>query len=896
VADAAIDDAAMPLLATKLHPPRRRLSVVPRPRLLARLSDHELPALTLVSAAAGFGKTTLVADRFADESATAWLSLDPRDDDPVSFWTYVVAALQTVQPDLGVDARSLLRSPQTSIDAVVAMLLNDLVGSAGDLVLVIDDYHVVTSTEIHDTMAFFLEHLPPHVHLVVVSRADPPFPLAALRARGELVEVRSADLRFTADEATTYLNGTMDLTLTPADVESLERRTEGWIAALQLAALSMQGRDDVASFIAGFAGDDRFIIDYLAGEVLERQTEDVRRFLLETAILNRLTGSLCDAVTDRDDGRAVLDQLDRANLFLIPLDDHRGWYRYHHLFADVLRARLLDEPPVDVGVLHRRASDWFEANGDRAEAIGHAMAGNAFERAAELIERAAPEMRRTRKEATLRAWLEAIPEEFFEDRPVLGIALVGARMSTGDHAGVEELVDMAEQWVGSTGDQADRPTPVVFDREEFARLPAQVAVYRAALALLVGEVDATIAYAERALALVEPTDHLRRGSASALLGLAHWSVGDLESARARYADAVTSLTAADHLADVLGCCLALSDIQIAQGRLDDATETLESGLRLAADHAGLRGEADMRVGLSELSLERNELDDAARHLRESADLGEVAGLPQHAYRWRVATARLRRAEGDLDSAFELLEEAEPLYATDFSPPIRPVSAMKARVQIERGDLAAADRWAAAQGLATGDELSYVREFEHVTLARALLAREESIDDAITLLDRLRVAADDGDRTGSTIEILVLLAIAHQRRGDAAAAVEAIEDALVRAEPQGHVRAFVDEGHPAAVLVQSVSGEGAAARHAQRVLAGFGPVRADPPVSTGLVDDLSPRELDVLRLLRSELSGPDIARELLVSLNTLRTHTKNIYAKLGVNNRREAVRRAAELGL
>jgi LuxR family maltose regulon positive regulatory protein len=851
--------------------------------------------LTLVSAAAGFGKTTFVAESFAHGPATAWLSLDELDNDPARYWTYVVAALQAVEPEIGVDARALLQSSQPPIDAVLPSLLNDLDALEHEVALVLDDYHVIGSTEIHEAMTFLIEHVPQHGHVVVVSRADPPFPLAALRARGELLEVRSAELRFTPEEATAYLNGSMGLALTATDIGALEDRTEGWIAALQLAALSMQDRDDVASFIGNFAGDDRFVIDYLAEEVLERQSDAVRTFLLQTSILSRLTGELCDAVTGGDDGKAMLDQLDRANLFLVSLDDRRGWYRYHHLFADVLRARLLDERPAGVEELHRRASDWFEANGDLPEAIAHAMAGMSFERAAELIESAAPEMRRTRQEVTLRGWLEALPNDLFADRPVLSISLVGARMSTGDPTGVESLVDLAEQWVGPTGARTDGRMPVVFDREEFARLAPQVAVYRAALALLSGDLDGTIAHANRALAVVEPTDHLRHGSASALLGLAHWSVGDLESARVRYADAIASLMAADYLADVLGCCLALSDIQMAQGRLDDAGETLESGLRLATDHRGLRGEADMRVGLSELALERNELEDAARHLRASADLGERAGLPQHAYRWRVARARLRQAEGDLDGALALLADAEPLYDTDFSPPVRPVSALRARVLLAQGDVVAAARWASARSLTVEDELSYLREFEHITLARIVLAGDEAIGGAIALLDRLLVAAEEGGRTGSIIEILVLLAVTRQRRGDEQAATAAIADALAQAEPQGHVRAFVAEGAPAADLVRGVTVEGPAARHARRVLAAFDAVRPAPPVRAGVVEELSPREVDVIRLLRSDLSGPEIARELLVSLNTFRTHTKNIYAKLGVNNRREAVRRASELG-
>ena len=907
----------IPLLETRLHAPRRRRGIVDRPRLRARLDQHEQPALTLVSAPAGFGKTTLVAELFADSSVTAWLSLDRSDNDPVLFWTYVVAALRTAEPDVGATAWALLQTPQVELESVVANLLNDLLAVGHDLVLVLDDYHLIELPEIHQAMSFLVEQLPPQIHLVIATRADPPLPLASLRARGELLEYRAADLRFTAGEAAAYLNDEMGLAVADGDIDVLEARTEGWIAALQLAALSMQGRDDVASFIAGFAGDDRFILDYLVGEVLERQADDVRSFLLETSVLDTLTGPLCDAVTGRPGGRTTLEQLDRSNLFLVPLDDRRTWYRYHHLFADVLRARLQHEHPDLLPELHRRATDWYDTNDDPSEAIAHALAGQDFDRAAQLIELAGPSMRRTRQELTLRGWLEALPDEVFPDRPVLSIGLVGSRMATGDFTGVEQILQMVESRLAVT-----TPPPIVFVDEDFARLPAQLSLYRAATALLTGDIDGTITHATRALELVAPTDHLGRGSTTAMLGLAHWAVGDLDEARHRYTDAVQSLLAADHLADALGCSLGLADIQIAQGRLRDATQTLEAGLRLTAQHPGLRGAADMHVGLSEVLLERNDLDVAARHLQASADLGERAGLPQHAYRWRVATARLRQAHGDLDGALDLLDAAEPLYDTDFSPAVRPVAALKARVQLARGDTAAAERWAADRGLTADDELSYVHEFEHLTLARTLLAGHllagrpghdegEAIDPTIELLERLLAAAEEGRRAGSAIEVLVLLALARNGRDDATGATDALEEALARAEPDGFVRVFVDEGPAMAALLRSGSWEGAADRQARRVLAGFdavGPVAliappgppapaAPPaPARSELVEELSARELDVLRLLRSDLSGPEIARELIVSLNTVRTHTKHIYTKLGVNNRREAVRRAGELGL
>ncbi len=434
-----------PLLETKFYVPRSRRGLVPRPRLIERLDRGTESKLTLVSAPAGFGKTTLLTEWLAagpaapaDERLVAWLSLGRADNDPASFWTYVIAALRTVAAGVGESVLPLLQAPQPSpIETVLTVLLNDLGTIAADIVLVLDDYHVIDASDVQDGMAFLLDHLPPWLHVVIASRADPALPLARWRARGELVEIRAAELRFTPDEAAAYLNEIMGLQLTARDVAALEGRTEGWIAALQLAALSMQGRDNIAGFIAGFAGDDRYVVDYLAEEVLQRQPDRVQAFLLQTSIFGRLSGPLCDAVTGQSGSKAMLEALDRGNLFLVPLDDRRRWYRYHQLFADVLNARLLDEQPGQVPDLHRRASAWYQQNGEPSEAISHALAAEDFERAADLVELAIPAMRRTRQEATLRGWLKALPDELFRVRPVLSVGFAGALLAVGELEGVE---------------------------------------------------------------------------------------------------------------------------------------------------------------------------------------------------------------------------------------------------------------------------------------------------------------------------------------------------------------------------------------------------------------------------------------------------------------------------
>lgn len=903
------------VLETKLYVPRPREGRVTRPRLSERLDRGVRSKLVLVSAPAGFGKTTLLTEWLAgrspngDGGSAAWLSLDPGDNDPAHFWTYVIAGLRSLAPSMGATALDLLQDPQAlPVQAVLTTLLNDLGAVDDDVVLVLDDYHVIESREVHEAMAFLLDHLPPQLHLVIASRADPPLPLARLRARGELVEVRAADLRFTAEEAASYLNGAMGLQLTATEVATLEGRTEGWIAALQLAALSMQGRDDAADFITGFAGDDRYVVDYLVEEVVQRQPQEVQEFLLQTSILSRLTGSLCDAVADASGSRAMLQTLERGNLFLVPLDDQRRWYRYHHLFADVLHARLLDERPDLVPDLHRRASAWYADNAEPAEAIRHAMAGGDVQRAADLVELNLAAVRRDRQEPLLRRWLEALPEDVVRMRPVLCVAYAGSRLATAETGGVEARLQDAERWVEAMSRAADgRPDGMVaVNEQELEWLPTWTEVYRAGLALAQGDGEATMVHARRALSLRDDDDLVALGAGTALIGLASWANGDLETTYSSYVACLDTFERAGHVADVMGIAITVGDICVIWGRLGDAMRTYENALRLAATlDVPPRGTADMYVGMSAIHYARRDLAAAQEDLLRSQELGEHKGLPQNRYRWRVAMARLREADGDLDGALDLLDEADRLYVGDFSPRVRPIPAVKARVWIRQGRLGDVREWARREGLSTGDDLTYLREYEHVTLARALLEEfradraQNVLDDADALLARLFEAAEAGGRQSTAIEILVLKALSRQLREDHSGALEALDRALILTAPEGHVSVFVDEGRPMTDLLTIVAaGDSSTAPQARELLAALGEVPVEPrrPTSDGLVEPLSEREHEVLRLLATDLSGPEIARRLVLSLNTVRTHTKNVYAKLGVNSRRAAVRRAEELGL
>jgi LuxR family maltose regulon positive regulatory protein len=872
-----------PLVGTKLSIPVNRRGVVARPRLRELLAGGAGSRLTLISAPAGFGKTTLLGAWLATAAArnrrVAWLSLEEADSEPAAFWTYVIGALQRAVPGVGDGVLPLLRSARPPIEGLLAAVVNELSAVPDEVDLVLDDYHLADHADIHAGMAFLLERLPPHVHLVISTRADPPLPLARLRARGELVELRAADLRFTVAEAAGYLNEVAGLGLSTQDIAALAERTEGWIAALRLAALSLRGRTDVAGFIAGFAGDDRYIVDYLVEEVLGRQPERVRDFLLRTSILDRLSGALCDAVTGEPGGRAMLETLDRANLFTVRLDDNRRWYRYHHLFGGLLHTRLLDEQPDLVAELHRRASHWYDRNDEPFAAVRHALAAGEVEHAAGLAERAIPALRRNRQETRIRDWLDGIPDEVLAVRPVLAVAFAGALLVGGQVEGVEARLASAERWL--TMPASPRPAGVVVvDEEGFARLPGSIALFRAALGLAIGDIPTALQQARLAIDRAGD-DHLTQAAAAGLRGLVFWGAGDLAAAHGSYLVCVDGLRRAGHVPDVLGCSITLADIRITQGRLGAAVTAYEEALRLASPDT--RGTADMYVGLSQIACERDDLNTAARYLSRSRELGEHAGLPQNPYRWRVGMARLLESRGDLDGALTLLDEAQRVYVGDFSPNVRPIAALRARV------LAAQGRWGEARrclGVSVDDELSYPREFEHITLARVLLSTGDR-EAALGLLGRLRTAAGAGGRTGNLVEILVLEALAH---GETTAALVPLKDALDLAEPERYARVFIDAGPPLAALLKWQQSR----LYVRQLLDASGTV--PPRAAPGLVDPLSERERDVLRLLATDLDGPGIARQLSVSLNTLRTHTKNIYAKLGVNSRRAAIRRASELHL
>ncbi|MGV8896289.1 MAG: LuxR C-terminal-related transcriptional regulator [Rhodoglobus sp.] len=815
---------SMPVLATKLFVPPPRAQAVARPRLIQKLDAgiRSGRKLTLISAPAGFGKTTILsawishAREQEPDLNVAWLSLDARDNDPMRFLNYLASALAQADSSLPVD----LPGGQNPLEGILTTLLNQIAASSSRILLVLDDFQLIDDQSVRDAVVFLLDHLPPAMHVAIASRSDPLLPVARMRARAELTELRAADLRFTSDEASIFLNQVMGLSLSPDDVAALDTRTEGWIAGLQLAALSMRDRTDQSSFVAAFAGSNRFVIDYLIEEVLEQSPLIVRQFLCDTSILDRLTGSLCDAVTGQDGGTAMLESLERGNLFVVELDDRREWFRYHHLFADVLRVRLLAHGPEHAAALNSRASQWFEDNNLPEEGVRHAIAAADFPRAARLVERTIGQVRKSRQDATLLGWLAQLPDDIIRRRPVLGVFAAWAALVSGDMPAVEPTLVRAELSLDSAHDSEPGP--------ELETLPVTIALYRASVALATGDLAGITRHASRALELASTTDHLGRGAAAGLLGIGEWARGDLDAGVKAFGNAAASLRLAGNLTDALTTTMVVADMLIPLGRLDEARRGYEAALREAADSlGGGPPTADLHGGIAEVLVELGDLNAATDHLAAGAALGDAAFTHEHHYRCFVSTALMSQARGEFDAALDALDLAEQHYRRGFFVEARPIPAMRARILIMQGRLPEAQSWADDRGLSPRDELSFVREYEHVTLARLLIARGDPR--AGGLLARLLVAADAGGRHGVVRELRAL-----------------------------------------------------AGRHAG--------------TSTGIREGLSARELQVLRLLASELTGPEIARELFVSLNTLRTHTRHVFEKLDVNGRPAAVRRAREMGL
>jgi LuxR family transcriptional regulator, maltose regulon positive regulatory protein len=862
--------------------PRAHPNLVSRPRLAELLAEGINRKLTLVCAPAGFGKTTLLSEwrmiHLHSEYPLGWVSLEEADNDPFRFLSYLIAALQAIEAETAEAILASLRSPQPpQIESVLTVLVNEIAAVPKDFALILDDYHVIEAQPIHGAIAFLLEHMPPQMHLVISSRTDPPLPLARLRARGQMTELRAAELRFTPEEAGAFLTDVMALDLSTRDVEALERRTEGWIAGLQLAALSMRGREDISGFIEAFTGSNRYVLEYLVEEVLARQPEPVTSFLLKTSILDRLSGDLCDAVEETHIGQEMLETLDKENLFVFALDEEGRWYRYHHLFAEMLRHRLRRDLPELVPELHRRASRWYEQNALLDEAIKHVLAAQDFEGAARLVEGSAGEILARGEVSLLLGWMEALPEELLRSRPGLCIPYAWALLMIGRLEDAEGRARDAER-AADTG-----------------ALSGKLTALRVNLMLARGDVPGSIELASEALELLPEDDFTMRGVISFNLGDAYWVTGNLKAAKEAFAEASTASRRAGNTYVALLSMRARAEVEKMGGHLHRAADLYQEAFQVAeASPSPAAGLA--HVGMGELLYEWNDLDGAVNHLTQSIDLGKRSGSFDILFPARAALALVRQAMGDSQGALEVMQECERAVRTINLPPymLDQLAAFGARVRLAQGDVATAARLLEERGIGAEDAVNIQNELEHLVLARVLLARDE-IHAALDLLEQLRSAAEATGRMGSTIKVLVLQALTHKARGDETLALATLGRALELAEPEGYVRTFLDAGAPMAALLRGALTKAISPGYASRLLGAFGSQAESLPTGA-LSEPLSERELEVLRLVASGMSNAEISRALFVSLATVKKHINNIYRKLGTHSRTSAVARARELNL
>ena len=877
---------ATPVLATKLYLPPPRPEVVLRPRLTGLLNEGLHCRLTLICAPAGFGKTTLVGEWLSGcQRPAAWLSLDEGDNDPTRFLAYLVAALRTIAADIGDGVLGALRSPRPpSIESVLTALLNEIIAIEDDFVLVLDDYHVVDARPVDDALAFLIEHLPPRMHLAVATREDPHLPLARLRVRGQLSEVRAADLRFTPDEAAEFLKGVMGLDLSEEDIAALETRTEGWIAGLQLAALSMRGREDVPGFIESFTGSHRFVLDYLVEEVLERQPESVQAFLLNTSILDRMCGTLCDAVLQNPSarGQQTLEYLERANLFIVPLDDERRWYRYHHLFAELLRQRLHQSTTSstrdagwDVAELHLRASTWYEDNGLEIEAFRHAAAADDIERAARLAEGEGTPLIFRGAAAPVLDWLESLPTTAMDATPSLWVMYATSLFFDGQIAAVEPKLQAAE--AALRGFEPD---------DETRDLVGRVAAMRATLAIITHDVETIIAQSRRALEFLRPENLPVRAATTFTLGYAHQLRGERAAARAAYTE-VLSFGGSDPMYTI-AATLSLGQIQEADNELPSAAKTYQRVVELAGDPPWAIA-CEAHIGLARIHYQWNDLHTAERHGQQCLHLTRQMESTDTTASYAVFLARLKLAEEDTPAATAVLDETEAFVREhSFAHRMPDIAAAKVLTLLHRGDILDATR------LAETHEIP-------ISQARVRLA-EDDPSAALAALDPLRRQMEAKNWEDERLQIMVLQAIAYHAQGEKDEAVKLLADALALAEPGGFIRIFVDEGLPMARLLSEASSRGIMPDYTVRLLA---VLEAEAhkseeeyylPPAQPLVEPLSQRELEVLRLIAQGLSNREISERLYLALDTVKGHNRKIFGKLLVQRRTEAVEKARSLSI
>jgi LuxR family maltose regulon positive regulatory protein len=892
------------LLATKLYAPPARPPgrMVSRPRLLEQLDQGLAGRLILVSAPAGFGKTTVLSEWIADrELRVAWVSLDGGDSDPVCFGRYIVAALQAVAPQVGKVAADWLRAPQPPpLESVLTLLINDLCLVSEELVLVLDDYHTLDAGAVHQAVAFLLDRLPPSLHLVIATRADPPLPLSRWRSRGQMAEVRADDLRFTSEETREFFGRVMGLGLSSDEIATLEECTEGWIVGLQMAALSLRGRENASAFVQAFSGSHRYVLDYLVAEVIDSQLSQVQQFLLQTSILDRLSGPLCEAITGQGGGQSMLERLESANLFLVPLDDERRWYRYHHLFAELLCARLQQAQPDIVATLHLRAAKWHRHNGSATEAVHHALAAGEFTLAANWIESALRMGTAWSGEgiSSILAWLKRLPDQVVYDRPWLRFYALRAAYAAGQF-------DQAERLLQGLIDSVEANPSSVPDSN---RLLGAILETRASHAMVQGYVRRAIDLAHQSLACLPEDCLLARAIATYVLGLAHALAGDVVEASQVFRQAMAIALASKSCSAMVTVAWVLADTQIVQGQLRQAVQTCNKAIH-SGTIGGLRVPASGLAGLSlaEIFRERNELQEAEHCLMESLELLRQGQVTDNFGLGHALLACIKQALGNTAEAQAAIEHAVQIAEeSKIARVLVQTSAHQVRIWLRQGELSLAAHW--ADGYNQVGATEYLREFEDLTLARVLIAGGK-LDEAVSILSQLAEAAEAAGRNGRLIEILAILALALHQQNRTAQAIVALEKSFALAEPEGYMRVFLDEGASMAMLLRQAARRGIAPSYVSKLLTAFEEEQkslekereAVPPVpslhrSLTLVEPLSDRELEVLRLVADGLSNQEVADALILAVGTVKAHVHTIYGKLGVQSRTQAIARAKELHL
>ncbi|MBP7693554.1 MAG: hypothetical protein KA764_16650 [Anaerolineales bacterium] len=871
---------------------------MPRARLLARLNEAAARPLTLITAPAGFGKTTLLSEWIPrSPHCVTWLSLDDGDNDPMRFWAYVVAALQRLRADLGESALAILQAPQPPpITTILTTLINEIADFPEDFALVFDDYHVITTPPIHQALIFLLDHLPPHMRVLLATRADPPLPLARLRARDQLAELRADDLRFTPDEAAAFLNDVMELTLSADDIAALETRTEGWIAGLQLAALSMQGRADRPAFIRALAGSHAYIAGYLIEEVLQRQPEAVQTFLLQTSILDRLTGPLCDGVTGGRDGHRLLETLRQRNLFVTSLDDQQEWYRYHHLFAEVLRHRLRQEQPDALPELHRRAADWYENNGLIVEAVHHALTGADFERAARLVEAAFDPLFARSEWHTLLKMIQALPAELVRSRPWLCLAEALPLIILNRFEQVEARLADVERW-------AARPEAAAAGLDEVRSALGGVAFVRSGIATVQGDPLPTIEFSRRALELLPPDRRLWRiwrSMANQSLAFAYRWQGEVGLARQAHLAAVEASPAeGDTFASFLGF-YNHAYVDLLEGHLHQAADQFRQALKLVTTRSGteLPNATMAHAGLGEVFYQWGDLENAGHHATRSLELAQGWRVVECLLAAHLTLTRIHQARGESEAVLVTLRQAEHVAREHGQLWQARVAAVKAHLMLAQGNVGAAAGWAAAwtPDLRSTAAIPYPRQQDYLVLTRLLLAQGR-LPEAAGLAERLLRSATALGLTGNGLESRLLQALTFQAAGDTTQALSALSRALALAEPEGVVRLFVDEGEPMRKLLQVAAARGLTFSYVTQLLAAFDPPAPTPgPGAQPLSERLSTRELEVLRLIALGQTNQQIAAQLVIATSTVKRHVNHLFGKLNVRNRAEAGARARELKL